>query len=85
MNLPRRHFPHDTKWIAEQLARLNPAVRDKVSRRYSDVYATTYDDSVVSYQKDGLSRREANTRLREFVDKFGASARGETIAPPRLR
>ena len=83
MNLPKRHFSHDKTWIAEQLGKLNPAVRDKVVRRYSEVYEATYDESVVSYQKDGFARREANTRLRIFVDKFGASARGETKLPPR--
>ena len=83
MDLPKRHFSHDTKWIAEQLSKLNPAVRDKVSRRYSDVYGAIYDDTAIDYQKDGFARREANTRLRIFVDRFGASARGETKSPPR--
>ena len=85
MNLPKRHFSHDRKWIVEQLGKLSPAVRDKVVRRYSEVYEATYDKAVVCYQKDGFARREANTRLRVFVSKFGASARGKTIAPPRIK
>lgn len=65
--LPANHHPHDAKWLAEQLAKLHTATAEKVARRYSDVYRQAYADEPVEHRKDGMARREANSRLREFV------------------
>ena len=82
MSLPKHHFHHDSKWIAEQLDKLHPGLRERACDRYSEVYAATYDKAVVSYQKAGFARREANTRLRVFVGKYAASSHGKASLPP---
>lgn len=52
---------HDRKWIQEQLNKLAPLMRAKVSEKYSALYRETEN------------RRECNTRLREFIEKNSAT------------
>lgn len=53
--------PHDLKWVNEQLAQLPAALRYPTAKKYSDLY------------ESATSRRECNTRLREYVDKINAN------------
>jgi hypothetical protein len=84
MNLPPNHCTQDAKWIAEQLEQLQFSLRDRVCERYNAVYRDSYDNHDISYQKEGVARFEANTRLREFVENYGNSSLGSTSPPPRL-
>ena len=76
---------HDTKWVQEQLALLPSQMRDKVLEKYEAVYLQVVSDNAGKIAAEGLARREANTRLRECVDKFGLAYGGQTISPPRVR
>lgn len=67
--LPERYFPHDESWIKEQLAQLPPHFRAVAIRAYADVYIKVYAATEKPHQKDGEARREANTRLREYVER----------------
>lgn len=50
--------PHDLKWVNEQLRRL-PAVKQfEIAIKYSEAY------------ESGATRRECNTRLREYIEKY---------------
>ena len=69
--MPGVFYPDDGKWIKEQLAMLAPSLRNKVILRYGEVYAEVHTNTRGEHEKDGEARREANTRLREFVEKFG--------------
>ena len=69
--MPGVFYPDDGKWIKEQLAMLAPSLRNKVILRYGEVYAEVHANTRGEHEKDGEARREANTRLREFVEKFG--------------
>lgn len=69
MTLPKHHHPHDSKWIVEQLARLPPAYRERATKAYSEVYEQVYVSVPLRHQKHGEARREANTRLREYIER----------------
>lgn len=84
MDLPLNHCPQDAKWIKEQLEQLQFSLRSRVCSAYNTVYSGVYDKHDISYQKEGKARLEANTRLREFVEKYGNSSLGKTSPPPVL-
>jgi len=84
MDLPANHCLQDARWIGEQLEQLQHSLRKRVCDRYNEVYSDSYEKHGVSYQKEGKARFEANTRLREFVEKFGNSSLGSCAPPPRL-
>ena len=77
--------PHDHKWVQEQLALLPSQMRDQVLKKYEAVYLQVVSDNAGKIAAEGLARREANTRLKECVDKFGLSYGGQTISPPRVK
>lgn len=77
--------PHDSKWVQEQLALLPSQMRDKVLEKYEAVYSHVASENAGKIAAEGLARREANTRLRECVDKFGLAYEGQTISPPRVQ
>lgn len=68
MTLPKHHHPHDSKWIIEQLVKLPPAYRERAIEAYSNVYLEVHNATEKPHQKDGEARREANTRLRRYID-----------------
>ena len=87
MELPLNHCPQDTKWITEQLEQLQHSLKSRVCGRYNDVYSGVYsnnDNTYLPHQVEGVARFEANTRLREFVEKYGNSSLGATLPPPKL-
>ena len=77
--------PHDEKWVAEQLLLLPDPMRSNVMDKYEAVYASVIAQNEGKIESEGLARREANTRLRECVAKFGGAYHGQVIAPPRAR
>jgi len=75
---------HDKKWIDEQLALLPNPMRAKILDKYEQVYADVCHANQGKIEAEGLARREANTRLRECVDKYGSAYHGEVISPPKI-
>ena len=68
--LPERCHEHDKKWIEEQLQKLPPfAVRIAIEG-YDNVFTESYDNEPIEYKKENKARRDANTRLREYVEKI---------------
>lgn len=76
--------PHDEKWIAEQLALLPAPMRDNIKAKYSLCYESKMAENAGQIAAEGLARREANTRLRAAVDRFGGAYHGAVIAPPKI-
>lgn len=76
--------PHDTKWISEQLALLPAPMRDKIASKYSTLYESILHENAGKIEAEGLARREANTRLRECVDRYGSAYHGSVVAPPSI-
>ena len=62
------HHPDDTKWIKSQLAKLPPAHKQKAMAGYDKVFREVYHATPLPHQKAGEARREANTRLRRYID-----------------
>lgn len=75
---------HDKKWVEEQLLLLPNPMREKVLAKYEKVYADICAENAGKIEAEGLARREANTRLRECVDKYGSAYHGAVKLPPRI-
>ena len=73
--------PHDKKWIYEELQKIPAVMRKGAIKKYSHAYRTAHDEHPYEISKDGAARREANTRLRMFIDKITRSLYGTTISP----
>jgi len=76
--------PHDEKWIAEQIALLPAPMREKILGKYSHCYESKVAENAGKVASEGIARREANTRLRECVDRFGSAYHGAVSAPPKI-
>ncbi len=63
------HHPHDAKWIKAQINKLPPGARVRALQGYDQVHRATLDAHSGHIDADGFARREANKRLREFIEK----------------
>ncbi|MGV3346381.1 hypothetical protein ACGVWS_11820 [Enterobacteriaceae bacterium LUAb1] len=81
--MPDKFYPDDEKWIRGMLLNLDYSTRTKISVKYAEVYQKARESELISYKCDNKARREANTRLREFVCKYAAYSQGKT-SPPEL-
>lgn len=81
MPSPASHHPDDTGWIHEQLAQLPSGMRMAACDRYSSVYERVHAQHAPAVFADCRARREANTRLREFVSRALGTLGGHTAAP----
>jgi CRISPR/Cas system endoribonuclease Cas6 (RAMP superfamily) len=61
--------PHDKKWVDEQLAMLPARMRRSALDKYEAVYAETLAKNANSIAAEGMARREANSRLMEYVHR----------------
>ena len=68
--LPERYHPHDKDWIEEQLKKLPPFALRRAIEGYDKVFAESYNNEPIEYKKENKARRDANTRLREYVEKI---------------
>ena len=68
--LPKRYHPDDQKWIEEQLKKLPTIALHRAIEGYEKVFAESYDNEPITYKKENKARRDANTRLREYVEKI---------------
>lgn len=82
--LPDKYVELDKEWIEEQISKLDHQLRAKVCMKYTEVFTEAYDSTELEYQKSNNARRESNTRLRLFVEKFATASLGETIRPPTV-
>lgn len=61
---------HDVRWITENMRRLPGGLRNKVLKKYSSAYLETLEANRGLIASENLARREANTRLRIFIEKY---------------
>jgi len=62
------HHPDDKKWIKEQLKKLPKEYRQRAMHGYDKVFREVFDATPLVHQKASEARREANTRLRRYVE-----------------
>ncbi|PHI32746.1 hypothetical protein CRN84_17815 [Budvicia aquatica] len=74
--MPSVFSPEDAIWIQDMLMKLRPTVRRKVALKYAEAFQIAFDAEMVSYKQDNCGRREANTRLRNFVDTYAEASDG---------
>lgn len=67
--MPHNFFPADRKWIHEQLSMLTAKTRVKIAEAYNDAYLQALDNDSNENTRTTSARREANTRLRLYVNK----------------
>ena len=83
--MPEHYFPHDKQWIGEQLAMLSMQLRERISKKYSELYQHTLTTSTNELNFEGEARFEANTRLRLYVQKVKAPSQGVVSMPPKVK
>ncbi|EIA3425203.1 hypothetical protein K7E13_004922 [Salmonella enterica] len=79
--MPEHYLTDDENWIQEQLLQLDPTTRVKIARKYAEAYLAAWDKEPVPFRKDNKARRNANTRLRVYVQKYARASRGYTLPP----
>ncbi|EEH1060080.1 hypothetical protein ITL57_001628 [Salmonella enterica] len=79
--MPEHYLTDDENWIQEQLLQLDPTTRVKIARKYAEAYLEAWDKEPVPFRKDNKARRNANTRLRVYVQKYARASRGYTLPP----
>lgn len=84
MGIPKNTHPHDVEWVTEQLSKLNITARCKAVDGYDKSYMEAADKEPVEHRKENAGRREANTRLRKFVERYSKAIMGHTIRPPTM-
>ena len=62
------HHPDDEKWIVSQLLKLKPELREKAVKGYEKVFLAAFNNATKNIEREGNARREANTRLRNYVN-----------------
>lgn len=73
INLPSNTHPHDEEWLKGQLIQLQQLINQAAARfaaaRYDEVYEEKINDESISViQRENEARREANIRLRKYVE-----------------
>lgn len=85
MELPKNAHKEDIEFIKSQIDSLPVYMRQKAIIGYDNVFNNTYANTPVEHQKLNKARREANIRLRHFIDKCANAAMGYTEKPPIAR
>lgn len=67
--MPFRHHKDDATWIDTQLSQLGVSERAQVAAAYGRAYQVAEDCHEIEYQKAGIARMEANSRLRKYINK----------------
>lgn len=62
------YHPHDKKWIEDQINKLPERLWNTTMLNYKRVYREAYANEPVELLKENAARKEANTRLRRYVD-----------------
>lgn len=83
--LPDCYHPHDKAWILEQVKQIPWGMRKKAVLRYSEVYSEALESSDNKICPEGNARKEANTRLRAYVERAVKVNNGVVSMPPRVR
>lgn len=71
--IPGSYHPHDKLWITEQLKQLSIAQRKKAIDGYTKVHKEALKSASSEIKAECEARREANTRLRKFVENIKKS------------
>ena len=67
--MPANYHPDDAQYIDGKLSMIGIEERGKLCSAYAKCYRDAYNAEPNEVRKDGKARREANTRLREYINK----------------
>lgn len=68
-SMPDHYCLDDAKFINQKLSILHEEERVQVCIAYSKVYQHEYEAEEIEFKKENKARREANIRLRNFIEK----------------
>jgi len=80
--LLQHYHSHDKRWLIEVVGSLPRQYRKKAVDKYSDVYKYSYDECESEIKRECVARREANTRLRLFIERVKRA--GDVLRPPTI-
>lgn len=66
--------PHDAQWYRQQLSQLTPQLRKRAITGYQRAFEEVCNAHHGEIAQSNLARREANTRLRKFVERYGSGS-----------
>ena len=67
--MPANYHPDDAQYIDGKLSMVGIEERGKLCSAYAKCYRDAYTAEPNEVRKDGKARREANTRLREYINR----------------
>ena len=67
--MPANYYQDDAQYIDDKLSMVSIEERGKLCAAYAKCYRDAYAAEPNEVRKDGKARREANTRLREYINK----------------
>ena len=67
--MPANYHQDDAQYIDGKLSMVGIEERGKLCAAYAKCYREAYAAEQNEVRKDGKARREANTRLREYINK----------------
>ena len=67
--MPANYHTDDAQYIDGKWSMVGIEERGKLCSAYAKCYRDTYSAEPSEVRKDGKARREANTRLREYINK----------------
>lgn len=69
--LPEIPHAHDRAWYRSIVASLPPELKTRATDGYRRVFVDVWNDNAGKIDQSNAARREANTRLRKFVERYG--------------
>ncbi len=83
--MPSDYYESDAQWIDEQLTRLSNKSREKICFLYAEKFNATLEDvSIPEVKRTNCARKEANTRLRLYVETYSKYLSGYVSAPDQV-
>ena len=83
--MPDAYYEADAQWIDEQLRKLSDKSRAKICLLYTEKFNATLEDvSILEVKRQNCARKEANTRLRLYVETYSKYLAGYVSTPEQV-
>ena len=83
--MPKVYCIEDEAWIDQMLSKVRAKTRSKVCVLYSEVYEKIVSNkSILPVRRQNQARKEANTRLRLYVNEYAKYLDGNVSKPEEV-
>lgn len=84
--MPTAFYEPDAQWIDEQLRQLSNKSRAKICLLYAEKFNSTLEDvSIPEVKRHNCARKDANTRLRLYVETYSKYLNGYVSTPTEVK